>query len=75
MGCTPAQLALAWVVAQPFEIIPIPATRRREHIVENVKALELRLTARDLEVISTALAQHLVHGARHPDDHMKTIDR
>jgi aryl-alcohol dehydrogenase-like predicted oxidoreductase len=75
MGCTPAQLALAWVLAQPFEIIPIPATRRREHIVENVKALDLRLTARDLEVINTALSQSLVHGARHPDDHMKTIDR
>jgi len=75
VGCTPAQLALAWVLAQPWEIVPIPATRRREHLVENVKALEVRLTAADLEAIDSVLSGSPVHGGRHPDEHMKTIGR
>jgi len=72
--CTTAQLALAWIVAQPFGVVPIPATRRREHLVDNVRALEIPLSAADLDLIGDAVSVADVHGARHPADHMKTIE-
>ncbi len=75
LGCTAAQLALAWVVAQPWGIVPIPATRRKEHLIANVKALDVTLTPADLAAINEAVPPAAVQGARHPADHMKTIDR
>jgi aryl-alcohol dehydrogenase-like predicted oxidoreductase len=74
-GCTAAQLALAWVLAQPWRIVPIVATRRLEHLAENVAAIDLRLTAAELAEIGAVVAPALVHGERHPADHMKTIGR
>jgi aryl-alcohol dehydrogenase-like predicted oxidoreductase len=73
-GCTAAQLALAWIVAQPWGAVPIPATRRAEHLRSNVAALDIYLSAADLEAIGAAIPQDLIHGARHPADHMKTIE-
>jgi aryl-alcohol dehydrogenase-like predicted oxidoreductase len=75
LGCKPGQLALAWIVAQPWGIVPIPATRRKEHLVDNVKALDIQLSSADIEAINSAVPASFVHGARHPAEHMKTIDR
>src|SRR5579864_3560693 len=50
-GCTPSQLALAWVLAQGRDIVPIPGTKRRKYLEENVGALNVKLTAEDLKRI------------------------
>jgi aryl-alcohol dehydrogenase-like predicted oxidoreductase len=62
-------------LAQPWGIVPIPATRRSEHLIDNVRALDVRLSPADLETINTAIPASDVHGARHPAEHMKTIDQ
>ena len=72
--CTAAQLALAWVLAQPSGILPIFSTRRREHLVTNVGALDIHLSQADLDLIGAAVSPDQVHGARHPAEHMKTIE-
>lgn len=72
--CTTAQLALAWVLAQPWGVLPIFSTRRREHLAANVGALDIHLTEEDLKLIGAAVSPDLVHGARHPAEHMKTIE-
>src|SRR5690606_3338270 len=51
-GCTPAQLALAWVLAQGEDLIPIPGTKRRTYLQQNVAALNVQLTAADLEQLN-----------------------
>jgi aryl-alcohol dehydrogenase-like predicted oxidoreductase len=72
--CTAAQLALAWVLAQPWGILPIFSTRRREHLATNVGALEIHLTKAELDLIGATVSPDLVQGARHPAEHMKTIE-
>ncbi len=72
-GVTPSQLALAWVMAQGRDIVPIPGSKRRSHLEENVKALEVRLTERDLRRIDAAVPPGLAAGARYPD--MSTVNR
>jgi aryl-alcohol dehydrogenase-like predicted oxidoreductase len=62
-GCTPAQVAMAWVLAQGNDIVPIPGTKRRKYLAENLGALDLRLTADDFAQIG-ALAS-TVKGARY----------
>ena len=54
-SCTPAQLALAWVLAQGDDIVPIPGTKRRRSLEENIDALEVQLTAEDLAKIDSIL--------------------
>ena len=54
-GCTPGQLALAWVLAQGEDIVPIPGTKRRKYLEENVAAADLQLTAEDLQRIESEL--------------------
>ena len=56
-GCTPSQLALAWVLAQGEEIVPIPGTKRRKYLEENAAAADIMLTAEDLRRIDE-LAPH-----------------
>lgn len=70
---TPSQLALAWVLAQGRDIVPIPGSKRRTHLEENVKALDVQLTQRDLERIDAALPPGLAAGERYPD--MSTVNR
>jgi aryl-alcohol dehydrogenase-like predicted oxidoreductase len=62
---TPAQFALAWVLAQGNGIVPIPGTRRRSRLEENVAALDVRFTAEELQQITAAMPQPV--GARYPD--------
>lgn len=65
LGCTPAQLALAWVLAQRDTVIPIPGMRRRAHLEENVGALDVQLSAEQLQMIGEAVPE--AAGDRAPD--------
>ncbi|HZW80791.1 MAG TPA: aldo/keto reductase [Candidatus Deferrimicrobiaceae bacterium] len=70
--CTPAQLALAWVLAQDKNIVPIPGTKRRKYLEENVGALDLKLTREDLERIDEIFPTGAAAGERYPE-HMMSI--
>jgi aryl-alcohol dehydrogenase-like predicted oxidoreductase len=75
MNATPAQVALAWLLAQKPWIVPIPGTRRVERLDENLAAATLELTADDLDEIDSAAAQIQVQGARYPEQLQRLIDR
>ncbi len=70
-GATPAQIALAWLLAQKPWIVPIPGTRRRERLEENIGAAHVVLTSEDLRAIEAAAAQIQVQGARLPESVLK----
>jgi aryl-alcohol dehydrogenase-like predicted oxidoreductase len=70
---TPAQLALAWVLAQGDDIVPIPGTKRRAYLEENTAALAVSWTPEELRQISEALPQGVAEGDRYPD--MSTVNR
>jgi aryl-alcohol dehydrogenase-like predicted oxidoreductase len=74
-GATPAQIALAWLLAQRPWIVPIPGTRRLERLDENLGALQVELTTSDLDAIDTAAAQIRVVGDRYPEAMQRMIDR
>lgn len=67
-GGTPAQVALAWLLAQRPWIVPIPGTTKRERLQENLGAAELRLTSEDLAEIDRAASEIQVEGARYPEN-------
>jgi aryl-alcohol dehydrogenase-like predicted oxidoreductase len=73
-GCTPAQLALAWVLAQGEDIVPIPGTRRRSNLEENVGALAVTLTHDDLRRIDELLPQGTAAGERYPPATIKWLN-
>ena len=73
-NCTPAQLALAWVLAQGEDIVPIPGTRRRKNLEENVGALNVKLTAEDLLRINEVFPHGVAAGQRYSEQMMKLID-
>jgi aryl-alcohol dehydrogenase-like predicted oxidoreductase len=64
---TPAQIALAWLLAQKPWIVPIPGTRKLERLLENMGSVEIELTPADLQEIESAAAQIKVQGGRYPD--------
>jgi aryl-alcohol dehydrogenase-like predicted oxidoreductase len=72
---TPAQIALAWLLAQKPWIVPIPGTRRLERLEENLGAVNVQLTPDDLREIESGFSQITVHGARLSPEHMALIDR
>jgi aryl-alcohol dehydrogenase-like predicted oxidoreductase len=72
-GAAPAQVALAWVHSRGRDVIPIPGTKRRRYLEENVKALELDLTDDDLRRLQEAFPPGATAGARYPD--MSTVNR
>lgn len=74
-SCTPAQLALAWVINQGENIIPIPGTKRRKYLLENAMAAEIILTDHDLQEIETLLLKYPNTGNRYSEDHYKLIDK
>ncbi len=71
--CTPAQLVLAWVLAQGKDVVPIPGTKRRERIDENLAALKLKLSSEDLKRISDAAPPGAGAGTRYPAETMKRV--
>ena len=73
-GCTPAQLALAWVLAQGEDIVPIPGTKRRKYFDENLGALEISLSADEVSRIGEALPVGAAAGSRYVEPHMKALN-
>jgi aryl-alcohol dehydrogenase-like predicted oxidoreductase len=74
-NCTSSQLALAWVLAQGKDIVPIPGTKRRSYLQENVGALKLQLTASDLAHLNEAAPQGAAAGMRYNETQMATVNR
>ena len=74
-GCTPAQLALAWVLAQGNDIVPIPGTKRRRYLEENLAALEVRLSADDSKQIESVAPKDVAAGDRYPSHMMSAVNR
>jgi len=72
--CAPSQLALAWLLHQGSDIVPIPGTKRRAFLEENAKAAEVRLTARDLQRIAAVAPKGVAAGARYPEGGMRTVN-
>ena len=73
-GCTPGQLALAWVLAQGKDVVPIPGTKRRKYLEENVAALEVKLTAKDLPRIDGVSPKGAAAGSRYPERAMNAVN-
>jgi aryl-alcohol dehydrogenase-like predicted oxidoreductase len=73
--CTPAQLALAWVLAQGDNIVPIPGTKRRKYLQENVGALNVLLTSEDLARIEEAAPKGAFAGSRYPEAMSRLLGR
>ncbi|HEY7608413.1 MAG TPA: aldo/keto reductase [Alphaproteobacteria bacterium] len=73
--CTPAQLALAWVLHRGEEILPIPGTKRRKWLEENVAALDIALTAADMAELDRAFPPGITSGLRYPEPAMKQLGR
>lgn len=71
--CTPAQLALAWVLARGEDIVPIPGTKRRAYLDEDLGALDIRLSAADLARIDQIAPFGAAAGTRYPEIHMKRV--
>lgn len=73
--CRPSQLALAWVLAQGEDIVPIPGTKRRKYLEENVGALQITLTPADLKRIDEVAPRGSTAGARYPEAMMGAVNR
>ena len=74
-GCNSAQLALAWVLAQGDDIVPIPGTKRRKYLEENVAALEVQLAPEDLRRLTLAFPHGAAAGLRYTEQMMKAVNR
>jgi len=74
-GVTAGQLALAWVQAQGEDVVPIPGTKRRKYLEENVAAVGLKLTTEDLAAIEAAVPADAVAGERYTEESMKMLSR
>jgi aryl-alcohol dehydrogenase-like predicted oxidoreductase len=74
-GATPGQMALAWLLAQGRDIVPIPGTKRRTYLDENAAAVGLELTEDEVAALERAVPADAVVGARYSSAGMKTIDR
>jgi aryl-alcohol dehydrogenase-like predicted oxidoreductase len=72
-GCTPAQLALAWVLAQGSDVIPIPGTKQMKRVTENIGALNVKLSDADLAEIASAVPAGAVKGTRYPEAQMASL--
>jgi len=75
IGCTPGQLALAWVLAQGDDIVPIPGTKRCKYLDENVGALAVRLTAAQLAAMDAEFPLNAAAGDRYPPNMMGALNR
>ena len=74
-GCTPSQLALAWVLAQGEDIVPIPGTKRRKYLEENAAALDVKLTPEDLRRLAEAFPHGVASGQRYTEQMMKAVNQ
>jgi len=74
-GCTPAQLTLAWLLAQGNDIVPIPGTKRKERVDENLGALDVAITPAEITRIAAAFPPGAAAGLRYPESNMKAVYR
>jgi aryl-alcohol dehydrogenase-like predicted oxidoreductase len=74
-GCTPAQLALAWVLAQGQDIVPIPGSKRRDRLEENAGAAGVTLSAEDLREVDALVPRGVAAGTRYAEGGMTTVNR
>jgi aryl-alcohol dehydrogenase-like predicted oxidoreductase len=74
-GCKPSQLALAWVMAQDKNIVPIPGTKRRKYLEENIAAIDVKLTIKDLRRIDEIFPTGAAAGLRYPEHMMNSVNR
>jgi aryl-alcohol dehydrogenase-like predicted oxidoreductase len=74
-GCKPSQLALAWVLAQGDEVVPIPGTKRRKYLEENAGALQVKLSKQDLRRIDEVFPPEAAAGERYPEHVMALVER
>jgi aryl-alcohol dehydrogenase-like predicted oxidoreductase len=74
-GVTPAQLALAWVLAKGEDLLPIPGTKRRKYVEENAAAVDIRLTSAEVAELEAAVPEKEIAGERYAEAAMKAIDR
>ncbi|HEY4336060.1 MAG TPA: aldo/keto reductase, partial [Puia sp.] len=74
-GCTPAQLAIAWVLAKGPNIIPIPGTKRRKYLLDNAGAVDVTITPNDLTAIDQLLQQYPNIGDRYNEANKKFVDK
>ena len=74
-GATAGQIALAWLLHKGDGIVPIPGTKRRVFLEENVAAADLRLSTEDITLLDSALSADRVSGARYTTEHMQSVDR
>jgi aryl-alcohol dehydrogenase-like predicted oxidoreductase len=74
-GCTPAQLALAWVLGRSEHIVPIPGTKRRSRLEENAAAARITLSDAEVRAIDELLPPSAIAGARYPDSLMRLVNR
>lgn len=72
--CTPAQLALAWLLAQGNDIVPIPGSRQRERVEENARAVDVRLTRDDLAALDAIAPRGVAAGSRYPEGGMRMVN-
>ncbi len=73
IGCSPAQAALAWLLAEGDDIVPIPGTKRRRYLEENVAAVALSLTGADRDLLRRAVPEEAVAGERYPESALKRL--
>lgn len=73
--CQPSQLAIAWVLAQGKDIVPIPGTKRRKYLEENVAAAKIELTPEDLKSIAEIAPKGVAAGLRYPEHVMGNLGR
>jgi aryl-alcohol dehydrogenase-like predicted oxidoreductase len=74
-GCTAAQLTLAWVLAKGKDIVPIPGVKTRTRLEENVAALDVTLSTKEVEQIESTLPKGIAAGDRYPEGAMKAVNR
>jgi aryl-alcohol dehydrogenase-like predicted oxidoreductase len=71
--CTPGQLVLAWLLAQGDDVVPIPGTKRKERLMENIGAMSVELSDADIKRISDAIPAGAAAGTRYPEPQMASL--
>ncbi|GEO25487.1 oxidoreductase [Alicyclobacillus acidoterrestris] len=74
-SCTPAQLAIAWLLAKGDDIVPIPGTKRRKYLEDNLGGVNVKLSAEELRAIDEIAPKGIAAGTRYPESSMSTINR
>ncbi len=73
--CTPGQLAIAWVLAQGEDIVPIPGTKRRTYLDENVRSVKIELTPEDVSIVNESAPPGATAGLRYPEPAMQSVNK